>query len=169
MRSGEGRVAYLPISGDAARMCPAKDTGGGRGPLDALASKLGLPFGAPELLDRVLDGTADEVGRRTLHLLITTWDAGGGGPFAATSIGGVGLSKTVDLVQDQFGPIFEKLLVALGADEVQFRVTLCASQLVGLGVLRYAVKSEPMASVEVDVLVDAVAPSLQRYLTGDIH
>lgn len=41
-------------------------------------------------------------GRRTLMMLITTWDMAGGGPFAATSIATVGLSKTVDTVQTLF-------------------------------------------------------------------
>jgi hypothetical protein len=34
--------------------------------------------------------------------------------------------------------------------------------------MRYAVRSEPIHSMDVNALVDAVAPTLQRYLTGDL-
>ena len=76
-----------------------------RGLLDPVAQRLRLPFGVPEFIDRIVSGTTNEVGRRTLMVLITTWDMAGGGPFAAPSITMVGLSKTVDTVQTLFmGP-----------------------------------------------------------------
>jgi len=40
--------------------------------------------------------------------------------------------------------------------------------LVGLGIMRYGVRSEPLHSMSVDALVDAIGPTLQRYLVGDI-
>lgn len=141
--------------------------GTGRG--DSLPSILKLPFGAGELVEKVVSGTANEVGRRTLYLLISTWDAAGGGPFAATALGTVGVDKAVDTLQDLFmAKIFDNVLRALGADKVRLRAALCASQLVGLGVMRYAAKTEPLASADVEVLVNALAPTLQRYLVGDI-
>ncbi|HUO40234.1 MAG TPA: hypothetical protein VMU34_21350, partial [Mycobacterium sp.] len=104
-----------------------------------------------------------------LFLLITTWDLAGGGPFAAGAIATAGLAKTVDNVQRLFvGPVFDPVLKRLGADRVKFRASLCTSQLVGLGILRYAVRTEPIASEKVQPLVDAMAPTLQRYLMGDI-
>jgi hypothetical protein len=140
-----------------------------RGLLDPVARRLRLPFGTPEFIDRIISGAQNEAGRRTLHMLITTWDFAGGGPFAASAIASAGLAKTVDLVQALFtGPIFNPLLKALGADQIKFRASLCASQVVGLGIMRYAIRSEPIHSMDVDTLVDAVAPTLQRYLLGDI-
>lgn len=137
--------------------------------LDPVANKLRLPFGTTEFIDKIVTGSVNEAGRRTLYMLIATWDVAGGGPFAAGAIGAVGLSKTVDNVQKLFlGPVFDPLLNRLGADRIKFRASLCTSQLVGLGVLRYAVRSEPIASMKVQPLVDAMAPTLQRYLIGDI-
>jgi hypothetical protein len=54
-----------------------------RGLLDPVAQRLRLPFGVPEFIDRIVSGTTNEVGRRTLMMLITTWNVAGGGPFAA--------------------------------------------------------------------------------------
>ncbi|MBJ8345531.1 hypothetical protein [Antrihabitans sp. YC2-6] len=138
------------------------------GPLDLLAG-FRLPFSTPKFIDKIVAGTANEVGRRTLYVLITTWDAAGGGPFAAGTLGSVGINKAVDTLMDIFlGDVFERLLRALGADDIRMRATLCASQLVGFGLMRYVAKTEPLASADVDTLVDAMAPTLQRYLTGDI-
>jgi hypothetical protein len=140
-----------------------------RGILDPVARKLRLPFGTPEFIDRIVRGGVNQAGRRTLQMLITTWDATGGGPFAASAIATAGLAKTVDIAQGLFiGPVFDPLLKALGADQITFRASLCASQVVGVGIMRYGVRVEPIQSMDVDKLVDAVAPTLQRYLVGDI-
>jgi hypothetical protein len=140
-----------------------------RGPLDPVAQRLRLPFGVPEFIDRIVSGTTNEVGRRTVMVLITTWDMAGGGPFAASSVATVGLSTTVDTVQKLFmGAVFDPLLKRLGADNVKFRASLCASQLIGLGILRYAVRLEPIASMKAEALADAMAPTLRRYLVGNV-
>ena len=130
---------------------------------------LRLPFGTPEFIDRIVTGGVNQVGRRTLHALITTWDASGGGPFAASAIASTGLAKTAEVVENVFvGPFFGPLLKMLGADKVAVRASLCASQLVGLGIMRYGLRSEPLHSMSVDTIVDAIGPTMQRYLVGDI-
>ncbi|MDT5357085.1 MAG: hypothetical protein QOJ56_5617 [Mycobacterium sp.] len=80
-----------------------------------------------------------------------------------------GLGQDGHIAQSLFiGPVFDPLLKALGADQITFRASLCASQVVGLGIMRYGVRVEPIHSMDVDTLVDAVAPTLQRYLVGEI-
>ena len=140
-----------------------------RGILDPVARVLRLPFGTPDFIDRIIRGGVNHAGRRTLQTLITTWDATGGGPFAASAIATAGLAKTVEIAQGLFiGPVFDPLLKALGADQVTLRASLCASQIVGVGIMRYGVRVEPIHSLDIDTLVDAVAPTLQRYLVGEI-
>jgi len=140
-----------------------------RGLLDPVAKMLRLPFGTAEFIDRIVTGGVSQVGRRTLYMLITTWDTAGGGPFAASAIASTGLAKTTEIVEGMFiGPVFGPLLKILGADKAATRASLCASQLVGLGVMRYGLRSEPLHSMSVDTLVDAIGPTMQRYLVGDI-
>ena len=43
-----------------------------------------------------------------------------------------------------------------------------ASQMIGLVMLRYVLEVEPLASMDHDVLVATYAPTLQRYLDGDL-
>jgi len=140
-----------------------------RGLLDPVARRLHLPFGTPEFINKIVAGGANQAGRQTLRMLITTWDLAGGGPFAASAIATVGLAKTAETVQSLFiGPVLDPLLRALGADQIRFRAALCASQLLGLGIMRYELRAEPIHSMDVDSLVDAVGPTLQRYLVGRI-
>lgn len=68
---------------------------------------LRLPFGTPDFIEKIVTGSVNQVGRRTLYVLITTWDAAGGGPFAASAIATTGLAKTAEIVQSMFiGPVF---------------------------------------------------------------
>jgi hypothetical protein len=56
----------------------------------------------------------------------------------------------------------------LGVDAPDRRMVLVASQMVGLVVLRYLLRVEPLASMAPDDLVATYAPTLQRYLTGPL-
>ncbi|AJZ82179.2 TetR family transcriptional regulator [Streptomyces antimycoticus] len=47
----------------------------------------------------------------------------------------------------------------------EFRAQLAAGHLIGIAMLRYVIRMEPMASAEVDDIVAMVGPTLRRYLT----
>ena len=57
---------------------------------------------------------------------------------------------------------------ALSAAERQLRSSLIASQLMGLAFMRFIWKIEPLASMADDDVVSAIAPTIQRYLDGDV-
>jgi AcrR family transcriptional regulator len=58
----------------------------------------------------------------------------------------------------------------LGVDERDrgVRSGLISSQIMGLAMMRYVWKIEPVASMTDDQVVAAIAPNLQRYIEGDI-
>lgn len=68
------------------------------------------------------------------------------------------------LVREVFTPI----TAALGAPDAQLRATLVGTQLLGLAVMRYVGRIEPLASASIDALVAAIGPTVQRYLTEDL-
>lgn len=139
------------------------------GIFDPVARFLRFPFQTREFINRVVRGSVETTGRRTLQTLISTWDLADGGPFAATAISVTGMAKTVDVVYDYLiGPVFSPILKAMGADKITIRAGLCATQLVGIGVVRYVARADPIHSMSAEDLADAVAPTLQRYLMGDI-
>ena len=59
----------------------------------------------------------------------------------------------------------------LGVDEHDrmVRSGLISSQIMGLAMMRYVWKIEPVASMSDDEVVVAVAPNLQHYIEGDIR
>lgn len=69
------------------------------------------------------------------------------------------------LVREVFGPITQ----TLGVSDAQLRAELVGSQFVGLAMMRFVGRIEPLASASVDELVAAVGPTAQRYLTGDLN
>jgi len=69
------------------------------------------------------------------------------------------------LVREVFGPITQ----ALGVPDAQLRATLVGSQFVGLAIMRFIARLEPLASASIDELVAAVGPTVQRYLTGELQ
>ncbi|MFI6321193.1 TetR family transcriptional regulator [Nonomuraea sp. NPDC050556] len=54
------------------------------------------------------------------------------------------------------------------ADHPETRALLAASQMIGLAMIRYILRIEPLASLPMEQVAAAVAPNLQRYLTGTL-
>jgi hypothetical protein len=55
---------------------------------------------------------------------------------------------------------------ALATPDAGLRANLVASQMVGLIMARHVIRVEPIASLPPDALIKAIAPNLQRSLTG---
>ncbi|HKU29273.1 MAG TPA: TetR family transcriptional regulator [Arthrobacter sp.] len=53
-------------------------------------------------------------------------------------------------------------------EEKRMRASLVATQIVGLMLMRYVVRLDPLASVSQDDVVRLVAPNVQHYLTGEL-
>jgi hypothetical protein len=60
------------------------------------------------------------------------------------------------------------IVAELAPDRPRLRATLLASQVIGLAIVRHIAELEPLASADQDTVVAAVAPTLQRYLTGPL-
>jgi hypothetical protein len=79
---------------------------------------------------------------------------------------------TDDSVAAQLQMTFDRMvvgpLVALEYPEAERRAALIGSQLMGLGLCRYILRLEPLASLSSDDVVAGVAPTIQRYLTAPL-
>jgi hypothetical protein len=62
--------------------------------------------------------------------------------------------------------VLARIAEALDLDHPQLRASLAASQLIGVAMLRYVVKLEPLASAPAEQVVEWIAPSIQRYFSG---
>lgn len=129
---------------------------------------LKLPFDPHDLLAELTNGPDDEFGRRIVRTFLTRWDGAGGDVFQALVRSVAGHEQAALVLRSFFQSFFTKIIAGFGSDRVELRTSLCASQLVGMGLVRYVAKFEPMATSEIEPLVTAIAPTVQRYLTGDI-
>jgi AcrR family transcriptional regulator len=129
---------------------------------------LELPFDPSILIERVMAGSVDTLAERVVRTFVTLWDTHEG-RFAALMLSVANHELAARSMADFFsGTVFRVITEAAGSDRPALRSALCATQMVGLGVVRYVLKLEPIASAGVDELVATVAPNLQRYLTADI-
>lgn len=79
---------------------------------------------------------------------------------------------TNESVAEQLQMTFNRMVVgpleALEYPDAQRRAALIGSQLMGLGLCRYILRLEPLASLSTDEVVDGIAPTIQRYLTAPL-
>ncbi|MBE8520219.1 TetR family transcriptional regulator [Amycolatopsis sp. H6(2020)] len=129
---------------------------------------LELPFDPLDVQKALRNGPDDELGERIVRTFITLWDGAGGGVFVALIRSITGHEQAGHVLRGFFQRFFSALITSLDSDRVLLRMNLCATQMVGLGMIRYVAKFEPLVTEDVEVLVRAIAPNLQRYLTGDI-
>ncbi|MEV6318522.1 TetR family transcriptional regulator [Streptomyces sp. NPDC051776] len=61
--------------------------------------------------------------------------------------------------------LLERVAGELRVPDAKLRAELAASQMVGIAMLRYVVKVEPLATADIEEIIAMVAPTLQRYLT----
>lgn len=130
---------------------------------------LQIPIDPITLVARLLDGPPEHTGERIVRTFIAVWDATGGGPFAALVRSVTSHDGVAAVLREFFlHNVFVKLVESLDVADAELRATLCASQIIGMGMVRYVVRFEPLASADADTMAAAVAPNIQRYLTGDI-
>ena len=134
------------------------------------AAAIELPFDpaavAPALLEPGLDG----LGERLVRFFLSVWEE----PASRARIQGIlrsALSQeaAAALLRDFVTrAVLGRVAAAVDAPDAQLRASLAGTQLVGLGMLRYIIRVEPLASAEPETVVAVIAPTLQRYLTGEL-
>jgi len=121
------------------------------------------------LLPAIAAGGVDDAAERMVRAFLSVWDDPEIRVRLVAVFRGVLDTDGERLLRDGFLPVvLEPIGVALGIDRPELRMPLVASQVVGLIVLRYIIGVEPLASLSADEIVAIYAPTLQRYLTGEL-
>jgi AcrR family transcriptional regulator len=127
-----------------------------------------LPFDPADLIDKLTDGPAEEMAERLIRTFVTLWDTNEG-RFSTLMLSVASQDMAATAVAEFFtGTVFRLVADTTGSDRPELRAALCGSQMVGLGMFRYVLKLEPVASADLDTLVATIGPNLQRYLTGEL-
>lgn len=140
---------------------------------ELFAAAVRLPLSPSESFAALEPVGRDDLGEAVLRLVLAIWED----PDALDAWLGLIRSATTDdaaatMLRDLVtNVVVERMgdLLRLDDAAVAYRVSLVGSQIVGLGVARHVLRLEPLASASTSDLVSAVAPTLQRYLTGALR
>ena len=111
-----------------------------------------------------------ELGRQLVRRMLANWQNPEHGPIlrAVMQIAGnepATREKLRHIIeQSMMGPSAQ----ALTEDERRLRSSLIASQLMGLAFMRFVWRIEPLATMDDENVVTLIAPTIQRYLDGDL-
>lgn len=131
---------------------------------------LQLPGDFTAALPALLDGATAELGERLVTFFLGLVDAESTrAPLLALIQAAMTNEQAAALLRlFVTRQIISTIVAALDVPQPALRATLVASQLVGLVVLRHVVRVPPLATEQPAAVIAAVAPTVQRYLTGDL-
>jgi AcrR family transcriptional regulator len=124
-----------------------------------------FPVDPAEMVPRLLGPGIDGLGERIARFFLEAWDAPNG-PFVALLRSVATSEKAAEMLR-QFASreVMGRVAAQLALDNPRRRTALIGSQLLGLAVMRYVIKLEPIASMDREELARLVAPTIQAYLT----
>ena len=127
-----------------------------------------VPFDPGSILSTVLARGRDGAGERLVRTMLSVWDSPAGVAAAALVRSAVGNETFARMLREfvsrgilrRVGKAFD-----LAPAEAGLRTNLVASQIVGLIMVRYIIRLEPIASAPPEVLAPLIGSTVQRYLT----
>jgi AcrR family transcriptional regulator len=138
--------------------------------LNLFSDAVQWPFDPEEEMPKLFADGRGNVGRNAVRLVLRIWEKGGTrDPVLTLLEAAISDPGAADMLGEFIRhPLFAPMLDRLGSDRPELRANLISSQFVGLGLARYVLKFEPLASATPEQVVEWVGPNIQRYLTGKL-
>jgi AcrR family transcriptional regulator len=134
-----------------------------------LAEAVEWPFDPEVEMPKLLVDGRHHVGRHLVGLFVRTWDDEGSRNPILTLLRAATIEpQAAAMLREFMGGLYAPLMDRLQVDQPELRADLAVSQLLGLGLVRYLLRAEPLASATPEAVVDWIAPTVQRYLTGKL-
>ena len=129
-----------------------------------------LPVDPARIVEQVLTLDRDQVGEGLIRLFMSIWESEQArAPLLAMIRSAVSHEQAAEMLRQFVSEaVVARVAAALDVPHAALRPPLVGSQIVGLVFMRYIIKLEPLASLPPAQVVKAVAPNVQRYLTGDL-
>jgi len=132
---------------------------------------MNAPINPGELIPQALEGPRDEAGERLIRLVLSVWDSPAGAAALAMFRSALSNEWTARLLREfVVTQILRRAVaeIALDPAEAPMRAALMATQIAGLLTARYVLKIDPLATADPEVIVTAMAPNVQRFLTDPL-
>lgn len=134
---------------------------------DLFAAAVRLPMRPFEAVDELFAGGMAELPGRLTELFFRVWEVVETREALLGQIRMAFIDERPPPVREFIASaILEKVAERLDRPDPDLMVELVASQLVGVAVLRYLMKLEPLASVDIDHLVAELTPRVASFLVG---
>ena len=130
---------------------------------------LQIPVDPARIIPAIVEGDPEHAAERILRTFLSVWDTTGGGALAALIRSVASHERAARMMREFISRvIIGRIVSAVSPDRFELRAALCGTQIAGLAMIRYVIRLEPLASADHDTVVAAIAPNLQRYLTGTL-
>lgn len=137
------------------------------------AAAMRLPNLPEHIFTGVLQGETDasRLGERLVRTVLTVWEDPDLPRMATGLLRSALTNERAAAMLREFvmHAILGRLRDALSVPDAEYRVSLVATQVVGFLMARYVLKLDPIAKADPEMVVRAIGPTLQRYLTGDFE
>ncbi|MCI3224603.1 TetR family transcriptional regulator [Streptomyces sp. NP-1717] len=134
---------------------------------EVFGAAIEVSFEPALVLPALLSGGEEGIGERLARFFISVWE----NPVSRAPLLAIIRSAVTNeaaaamLRKFVLRRLLERIAVELDVPDPTLRAELAASHMIGIAILRYVLKAEPLASVDTEEIVRIVAPTLQRYLT----
>jgi len=137
---------------------------------DLFIAALEIPVDPRAIMPSVFADGVGGAGERLLRVFLGVWENPEARlPLIALVRTSLGEAGPVNLLREgMLRIVFGPLAAHLPGDDAERRVSLVASQLIGLVVGRYVLQLSPLAAMTPDEVIACVAPTIQRYLDGPL-
>jgi AcrR family transcriptional regulator len=126
------------------------------------------PVDPAELVPAALAGPREQAGERLIALVLSVWDSPAGAAALGMFRSALSNEWTARLLREfVVTQVLRRAVAELALDpaEAPMRSALMATQVAGLLTARYVLRIEPLASAPAGLLVAALGPAVQRFLT----
>lgn len=133
---------------------------------ELFTASVSIPFPLAQALPEVIGDDPGRAGEGVARLFFSIWE----GPDARAALLGQLRHSLVTGESPAIAGFISQAVLGRVADRMsgedrELRAELVASHLLGVALLRYVVKMEPIASTDPEELVEWIAPRIQTYLT----
>ncbi|MET8513370.1 TetR family transcriptional regulator [Streptomyces sp. NPDC005077] len=134
---------------------------------EVFAAAIEVSFEPALVIPAILSGGTNGLGERLARYFIGVWEnPASRAPLLAIMRSALTHEAAAKVLRGfVLRRLLERIAESLDVPDATFRAELAASHMIGIAMLRYVIKAEPLASAEPEKIVAMVAPALQRYLT----
>jgi AcrR family transcriptional regulator len=130
-----------------------------------------IPMDPGKIIPQLAAAGMNGLGERLVRTFLGIWDSPAGAAGVALLRSAVRNEFAARMLREFITTqVMRRALSHLDLDptEVPTRASLVASQVIGMVMMRYVIKLEPLASATPEAVVAAIGPTIQRYISEPI-